>query len=123
MGAGTTASNLKNNYSEISVWNGRTGLIENSGRTFCGLLMGDHSKTAIQTSFNTGRVVGAFCNVFGDSTPNKHIPSFTWGNSDTYDIEKALETTKKMMERRGKELGSEEKLNIRQLHKSSTFGI
>ena len=123
LGAGTTTSNLKNNYSEINVWNGSTGTLEKSGRSFCGLLMGDHSKTAIQTSFNTGTVVGAFCNVYGDSTPNKHIPSFSWGDKDIYDIEKALETARKVMLRRGKELSSEEELNIRQLHKSSTFGI
>lgn len=126
LGADTTSSNLKNNYSEVSVWDNETQSFSNSGRTFHGLIMGDHSKTAIHTSFNTGTVVGAFCSVFGAGTPYKHIPSFTWGGAgttETHDIEKALDTARKVMKRRGVEMSSEEEVNIRQMHKSSTFGI
>jgi UDP-N-acetylglucosamine diphosphorylase/glucosamine-1-phosphate N-acetyltransferase len=123
LGADTTSSNLKNNYSEVSVWDNESKALAKSGRTFHGLIMGDHSKTAIHTSFNTGTVVGAFCNVFGANTPAKHIPSFTWGSADTHDIEKALDTARRVMKRRGVELSSEEEMNIRQMHKSSTFGI
>ena len=88
--------------------------------------MGDHSKTAINTSFNTGTVVGAFCNVFGNGNPEKHISSFTWGgvnNSVPHDLDKAIETAKKVMGRRGVEMSKEEEVRIRELFNSSTFGI
>ena len=88
--------------------------------------MGEHSKTAINTAFNTGTVVGAFCNVFGNGTPEKHISSFTWGGVKTpvpHDIEKAIRTAKKAMDRRGVELSKEEEKRIRDLFNSSTFGI
>ena len=126
LGADTTSSNLKNNYSEVNVWDNESESLEKSGRIFHGLIMGDHSKTAIHTTFNTGTIVGAFCNVFGNGILAKHVPSFTWGGAETseiHDIEKALDTAKKVMKRRGVELSSEEEVNIRQMHKSSTFGI
>ena len=126
LGAMTTSSNLKNNYSDIKIWDEGKKNYSNSGSTFCGLLMGEHSKTAINTAFNTGTVVGAFCNVFGNGTPEKHISSFTWGgvnNSVPHDLEKAIETAKKVMDRRGVELSKEEEERIRELFNSSTFGI
>ena len=126
LGAETSTSNLKNNYSEIKVWDNEGGEFEKSGRMFCGLLMGDHSKTAIHTAFNSGTTVGAFCNVFCSSTPLKHIESFTWGGSESseaYDIEKAIDTARKVMLRRGVEMSQENELNARELYKSSRFGI
>ena len=60
LGAETSSSNLKNNYSEIIVFNQENRTQDKRGRTFCGLLMGDHSKTAIHTAFNTATVVGLF---------------------------------------------------------------
>lgn len=126
LGAETTTSNLKNNYSEVKVWSKADDGLVKSGRIFCGLLMGDHSKTAIHTAFNTGTVVGAFCNVFGSHIPAKHIESFTWGgakSSETHDIEKALDTARKVMLRRGVEMSKDEELNARELYKSSRFGI
>ncbi|MBI49471.1 MAG: hypothetical protein CL850_04200 [Crocinitomicaceae bacterium] len=126
LGAMTTTSNLKNNYSEIKVWNAAKNGYLNSGKIFCGLLMGEHSKTAINTSFNTGTVVGAFCNVFGYGNPEKHISSFTWGgvnNSVPHDLDKAIETVKKVMGRRGIRLCKEEEVRIKELYNSSTFGI
>lgn len=126
LGAMTTTSNLKNNYSDIKVWDEGKKIYSNSGCTFCGLLMGEHSKTATNTAFNTGTVVGAFCNVFGNGTPEKHISSFTWGgvkNSVPHDIEKAIKTAKKVMDRRGVVLIKEEEERIRKLFNSSTYGI
>ena len=79
LGAETTCSNLKNTYGEIAEWHQDLAAFKGRGRTFCGLLMGDHSKTAIHTAFNTATVVGAMCNVFGNATPPKHLPSFSWG--------------------------------------------
>ena len=58
IGADTNASNLKNNYEEVKLWNYPTGRFKQTGLQFCGLIMGDHSKTAINVMFNTGTVVG-----------------------------------------------------------------
>ena len=114
LGAGTTSSNLKNNYSEIRVWSKEKEGYENSGRIFCGLIMGDHSKSAINTTFNTGTVVGAFCNVWGEGIADKHLPSFTWGNrasGEIHQLDKALETAERVMKRRQVEM-TEEMRNV-----------
>ena len=107
LGAETSASNLKNTYGEIKMYHAETKKYINSGKTFCGLLMGDHSKTAIHTAFDTATVVGAFCNIFGASTPPKHIPSFSWGGSEgltEHRLEQAITTASKVLKRRGIEL-------------------
>lgn len=124
LGAETSSSNLKNNYSEISVFNQENKTQDKRGRTFCGLLMGDHSKTAIHTAFNTATVVGAFCNVFGSATPKKHIPSFTWGggeSSEIHNLEKAIETARRVMLRRGVELSKDQEKEIGELYKASAI--
>jgi UDP-N-acetylglucosamine diphosphorylase/glucosamine-1-phosphate N-acetyltransferase len=112
LGADTNCSNLKNNYDEIKIWDEAKGEYIRSGLTFCGLLMGDHSKSAINTMFNTGTVAGVSCNIFGGGFPDKFIPSFSWGGSDnmvTYEFDRAMETANRMMNRRGKMLSAAEK--------------
>lgn len=112
LGADTNCSNLKNNYDKIKVWDEHRFKSIQTGLTFCGLLMGDHSKCGINTMFNTGTVVGVSANVFGGSFPEKFIPSFSWGGSDgmtTYKLDRALETADRMMERRGTRLSEAEK--------------
>ncbi len=112
IGADTNCSDLKNNYGNVKVY--VNGEIVDSGSQFLGVIMGDHSKTAINTMFNTGTIVGVSCNIFGNGFPSKYIPSFSWGGSEavtTYDIDKSIETGKRVMERREKEMSdSEEKL-------------
>lgn len=103
IGADTNNSDLQNNYGPITVQvNGRR---INSGKQFVGLMMGDHSKTAINTMFNTGTVVGFSSNVFGAGFPPKYIPSFGWGGSESmqeYKLTKAIETAKAVFARRDK---------------------
>ena len=73
--------------------------------------MGDHSKTAINTMFNTGTVVGFSSNVFGAGFPPKYIPSFGWGGNESmkeYKLAKALETGRTVFARRDKNLGKED---------------
>ncbi|MBX2842408.1 MAG: GlmU family protein [Flammeovirgaceae bacterium] len=104
LGADTNNSNLKNNYSEVKVWNYLEEKLTGSGQQFCGLMMGDHSKCGINTMFNTGTVIGIGAIIFGGGFPNKFIPSFTWGgvNSfDTYQLPKMLELATHVMERKG----------------------
>jgi UDP-N-acetylglucosamine diphosphorylase/glucosamine-1-phosphate N-acetyltransferase len=103
LGADTNNSNLKNNYAEVKLWNQALGTFENTGLQFCGLFMGDHSKTGINTMFNTGTVVGFSCNIFGSGFPRNLIPSFKWGGASgviPYKLDAAKETAKAMMARR-----------------------
>jgi UDP-N-acetylglucosamine diphosphorylase/glucosamine-1-phosphate N-acetyltransferase len=64
LGADTNNSNLKNNYGNVRVWSCFHEKYIDSGLQFCGVFMGDHSKTGINTMLNTGTVVGVFANVF-----------------------------------------------------------
>lgn len=107
LGADTNNSNLKNNYAEVRVWNYPRGRFTKTGLQFCGLIMGDHSKSGINTMFNTGTVVGVSANIFGAGFPRNFIPSFSWGGAagmSTYKMNKVLETAALVMERRGQEL-------------------
>jgi hypothetical protein len=89
LGAGTTNSNLKNNASDIKVYT-PSGQI--SVGLKCGVMMGDYSRTAINSSINTGTVIGVCCNVFGNGLTPKYVPSFSWGSDgiQRYEFKKAL---------------------------------
>ena len=103
LGADTNTSNLKNNYAHVRLWSYETEAFAKTGLQFCGLMMGDHSKSGINTMFNTGTVVGVSANVFGASFPRNFIPSFSWGGSSgmvTFKTNKAFEVCEKVMERR-----------------------
>ncbi len=124
LGADTNNSNLKNNYSEIKIWDYNTKNYINTGLQFCGLMMGDYSKSAINAQFNTGTVVGICANIFDSGFPPKFIPSFSWGgraDSDRFELEKAYEGVGKMMERRKKMLKKEEKKILEHIFKSKEY--
>ncbi|MBN1619997.1 hypothetical protein JW890_04685 [candidate division WOR-3 bacterium] len=97
-GAGTSNSNLKNNYSEISV--SFNGVTRRTGLNFLGLLCGDHVKTAIGTLFNTGTTAGFGANVFKPGLTDKCIPSFSWGPGEKYSFDKFIATAQTAMSRR-----------------------
>jgi UDP-N-acetylglucosamine diphosphorylase/glucosamine-1-phosphate N-acetyltransferase len=105
IGADTNNSDLKNNYAPVRVQiNDR---VVDTGSLFVGLFMGDHTKTGINTMFNTGSVVGVACNVYGEGFPPRYIPSFHWGGAaglNKYDLEKTLETARRVMARRNRVL-------------------
>jgi UDP-N-acetylglucosamine diphosphorylase/glucosamine-1-phosphate N-acetyltransferase len=112
LGAGTNTSNLKNNYDPVKLWSHGENNFINTGLQFCGLMMGDHSKSGIGTMFNTGSVVDVCSNIFGAGLPPNYIPSFAWGGSNgftTYRTERALETANRVMIRRNMELNEEDK--------------
>lgn len=103
LGADTNNSNLKNTYEEVKLWSYRTEKFEKTGLTFCGLMMGDHSKCGINTMFNTGTVVGVAANIFGAGFPRNFIPSFAWGGAqgfETFILKKAYVTAEAMCARR-----------------------
>ncbi|MBS1621750.1 MAG: glucose-1-phosphate thymidylyltransferase [Bacteroidetes bacterium] len=89
LGAGTTNSNLKNTAAEVKVW---TPKGEKNAGVKCGVMMGDYSRTAVNTAINTGTVIGVCCNVFGSGLTPKYIPSFSWGSEGVkrYELEKAF---------------------------------
>lgn len=104
IGADSNNSNLKNNYAKVRLWNYASEKFEQTGLQFCGLMMGDHSKTAINTMFNTGTVIGVNANIYVPGFPRNFIPSFSWGGASgfsTYQPKKAYEAAKVMMARRG----------------------
>lgn len=106
LGADTNTSNLKNNYAPVRLWDYTKGGFANTGLQFCGLMMGDHSKSGINTMFNTGTVVGVGALVFGSGYPRNFIPSFSWGGAagfSTFALDKFEETVKAVYRRRGRE--------------------
>ncbi len=111
-GADTNSSNLKNNYSPLKIYNYKTTQLEQTPILFCGVMMGDHSKTGINTMLNTATTVGVSANIFGGEFPPKYISSFNWGgfeNSPKFKLEKAFEVAQNMMKRRGINLSEEDK--------------
>ncbi|MBN8621711.1 MAG: GlmU family protein [Flavobacteriales bacterium] len=103
LGADTNSSNLKNNYASVKLWNYRTKRFVDTGLQFAGLVMGDHSKTAINTQFNTGTVVGVAANIFKSGFPPNLIENFSWGGmkgDEKFKLEKAYEVAEKAMARR-----------------------
>ena len=102
LGADTNVSNLKNNYNTIQLWDYQKGGYTSSGLQFCGVLMGDHSKTAINTQINSGTTIGVFANLFSAGFPSKYIPNFAWGvSAEKYRLEEAFAVAERVMARRG----------------------
>ncbi len=112
IGADSNNSNLKNNYAEVRLWDYEKESFRKTGLQFCGLIMADHAKCAINTMFNTGTVAGVSANIFGAGFPRNFIPDFAWGGShgfEVYGLTKMLETAVKVYERRSMVLDDVEK--------------
>jgi len=123
LGADTNNSNLKNNYGNVKVWSYAKEEMIDTGRQFCGLVMGDHSKCGINTMLNTGTVVGVASNIFGGGFPPKFIPSFQWGGAagfEEHQFEKAISTAREVMARRGIELGTKEEALLKAVFNMSS---
>jgi UDP-N-acetylglucosamine diphosphorylase/glucosamine-1-phosphate N-acetyltransferase len=104
LGADTNNSNLKNTYDIVKLWSYAEEKFVNTGLQFCGLIMGDHSKTGINTMFNTGTVIGVSCNLYGSGFPRNFIPSFSWGSPlamKEFNFNKACQVAEAVMKRRG----------------------
>jgi len=103
IGADSNNSNLKNNYEDVKLWDYSTGRFRKTGLQFCGLILADHSKCAINTMFNTGTVAGVSANIFGAGFPRNFIPDFSWGGTqgyEIYSIKKMFETAERVFARR-----------------------
>jgi len=118
LGAGTTNSNIKNNASEVKVW---TPVGEMNAGLKCGVFMGDYSKTSINTSINTGTVIGVCCNVFGTGLTPKFIPNFSWGSEGVqrYNLEKAFIDIENWKKIKGQSLSENEKIILQHIFKNN----
>ena len=81
IGGGTSASNLKNDYGEIKLWNYASKRFERTGLQFCGLFMGDHSKIGVNGMINTATVLGVGVNIHGSGFPRNFVASFQEGSA------------------------------------------
>ncbi len=123
IGAGTTVSNLRNDYSSQRLWNYPLETFEKTGETFCGLIMGDHTRTGINMMFNSATSVGVACNLYGNNFPRNFIPSFALGGPaglQTNPIEQAVASMEQMMQRRNLQLSIEERITIIRLFEETT---
>ena len=113
IGAGTNASNLKNNYSNIRLWNYPRRTFMRTDLQFCGLMMGDHSKAGINCMFNTATVIGVGCNIHGAGFPRPFIPSFSEGSPTggfkDVDLKKFFDIAARVMTRRNIELTEQDR--------------
>lgn len=113
LGADTNASNLKNTYDEVRLYDIEKSTFVPTGQVFCGTIFGDHSKCGINVMFNTGTVVGISSNIYGAGYQRNFIPSFAWGGTNTglklYQLDKAIEVNERMMQRRGLVMSEEDK--------------
>ncbi len=107
LGAGCTASNLKNTYAPVKLWSMAEGRFVKTDLQFCGLIMADHSKAGINTMFNTATVIGVGVNFYGAGFPRTYLPSFTEGSPlgmKPVILDRFFDTASRMMARRHKEL-------------------
>lgn len=117
LGAGTSNSNLKNNASEIKIWSKKENNFVEAGKK-CGLLMGDYSRCGINTSFNTGTVVGVCCSIFKNPFPPKFVESFTWGN-EKYNFEKAIKDIDNWKQLKGLEITETEIQSLKNIYQKN----
>ncbi|MFC0429063.1 GlmU family protein [Chryseobacterium scophthalmum] len=118
LGADTNSSNLKNNYGNVKLWNYRTKDFQDTGLQFAGLIMGDHSKTAINTQLNTGTVIGVASNIFKEGFPPNLIENFSWGgfkDDERFKLDKAYEVAEKVMARRKLPLTDDDKAILKHI--------
>jgi UDP-N-acetylglucosamine diphosphorylase/glucosamine-1-phosphate N-acetyltransferase len=123
LGAFTTNSNLKNNYGTIDLWTPDGPL--DTGEIKMGCLLGDHVKTGIGTLLNTGTVVEAACNLYGNEMPPKYVAPFSWGTGSAlveYECERFLRMAETMMSRRNVTLTDGLKRLLRAVAASRTNG-
>ena len=119
LGADTNTSNLKNTYEEVKLWCYAEDAFVSTGLQFCGLIMGDHSKSGINTMFNTGTVVGVNANIYGAGFQRNFVPSFSWGGTHgfaDFDLKKALKIAEAVYARRGKAFDKTDSDILKEIH-------
>lgn len=126
LGADTNSSNLKNNYATVKLYDYETRSMKDSGLQFAGVIMGDHTKTAINTQLNTGTTIGVASNIFHSDFPPTYIPSFSWGGREgdpVFQLDKALEVAERVMARRGIALTQEDTNILKHVFAQDTANV
>lgn len=108
LGAGTTNSNVKNSAGPIQIWNQDQKSWDMLGNKM-GMLVGDYTRFAIQSSINTGTYIGASSNVYGNGLLPKMIPNFSWGTTKGYLLDKAIEAIQNWKKLKGFQVSEAEK--------------
>src|SRR3989338_1351339 len=101
LGAGTTTSNIKKTYGTVRIE--YSGKRIDTGLQFLGCIMGDYVKTAINTSMYTGKIIGAYAQLFGCTREN--VGSFVMDTHDgkkEFELDAGLREQARVFERRGK---------------------
>ena len=114
IGAGVNASNLKNDYTKIRIWNYARHTFMRTDLQFCGLIMGDHSKAGVNCMFNTATVLGVGVNIHGSGFPRAFVPSFSEGSAaggfSDVPMRKFYDIAERVMGRRGLKLTEKDRL-------------
>jgi UDP-N-acetylglucosamine diphosphorylase/glucosamine-1-phosphate N-acetyltransferase len=108
LGAGTSNSNVKNTAGPIEIWNQYQKSWDTIGNKM-GMLVGDYTRFAIQSSINTGSYIGASANIYGNGLLPKMIPNFSWGITKGYILEKAIEDIQNWKKMKGFQISDAEK--------------
>lgn len=119
LGAGTNVSNLRNDYCKVTIWDYEKKEFIPTKLQFFGTIMGDHSKTSINTQFNTSTIVGVGSNIFGYGFPPRYIPSFSLGGIQKkmkIPFYKFCETASIVMKRRNKNFSHIEKNILKHIY-------
>lgn len=116
LGAGTSNSNLKNTAGQVQFWNEDLKQWDSVGQKM-GMLVGDYSRFAIQSSINTGSYIGVSANVFGNGLLPKYLPNFTWGTLVGYHFEKVVEDINNWMKMKGVTIHEKEIEVLKHLYK------
>lgn len=123
IGAGVNASNLKNDYSKIRIWNYMQQRFMRTDLQFCGLIMGDHSKAGVNCMFNTATVLGVGVNVHGSGFPRVFVPSFSEGSASAgfsdVSLQKFFDIAVRVMDRRNHEITKSERLLYSRIYEFS----
>ncbi|UCD29803.1 MAG: hypothetical protein JSV03_04795 [Planctomycetota bacterium] len=123
LGALTTNSDLKNDYSSVTVF--MDGKTIDTGSTKAGSFIGDHVKTSIGTLFNTGTIIGTMAVLVATGAPlPKYIPPFGWYLngvvSKGFGLTKLIQTARVAMSRRKVEMTDEDEVLLRHIHELTT---
>lgn len=117
LGGGTTNSNLKNTAGNVQMSQSNSKEQVQRGQK-AGCILGDYSRTAINTSINTGSIFGVACNIFATGLTSKSWPHFSWGEKfDCYQLDKLLVHINQWMSFKKETLSEEETKIISFLHK------
>ncbi|MDM1296599.1 transferase [Sphingobacterium sp. N143] len=119
LGAGTSNSNLKNNLKTVSIYDYGLGGFRDTGLLKCGAFIGDFTRLGINSSLNTGTVIGIGSMLADTSFYAKFVPSFAWvfdGTVQSYEFDKFMEYLEALFASKNEELSERVKKELNQLN-------